>query len=151
MSDDKTTLLRIKIDHSQPVELVTLSESMNGLADLFARFADANNLNQNDDPVRLYVTKVTEGSIVIDLQTLASNLVLFVSDVNAISAFFATVTSVFDYVKGKVSENPRLSKKDAEDYSRILGVAAQDNKASIRFQKCNGVTVINNYTIRPRH
>lgn len=141
--------LRIKIDHSQPIELSALSSSMGALSGLFARAADAQGLEINDDKVRLYVTKVEAGSIILELQPLAQNLQLFTQDFAALTAFCESVFGIIRFCKGLISAvDAQIDKKDAQDAVKLLEPVAQDGVGSLTISHCQGVNVVvNQYNV----
>ena len=132
MDDPK---LRIIIDNKQDVELLEFAAAMASVNMQYRRF-----INQNDDgrkkrsDCKLYVSRVADGSIIIDLCERAPAVLPGVAPL--LVAYSGFLVATFDYLCGKASELPRyrFTKDDFLNIRRMVEVAARAAGNSITLQ-----------------
>lgn len=143
-------MLSIKIENTQPVELATLTESLQSLAAAHARFADERGLTINGDSVRLFVREIKTGSIIVDLVALAANIPLFADQAKSIVDFASHVVDILKFFKGERGDEPAdLKPRDVQDVTKFLGPIANDASSILNVQASDGATVNVNYNMTP--
>lgn len=138
--------LQVIIDNNGDVELFDFVSSMTALNDEYIRFATQNKKKIND--YKLYVNKVSDGSIIIDL--VEKSIDLLPGFVPIIAEFSCFLVDTLDYLCGRKDRLPANYKFAREDYSnfkKIVNIAANNHGNSLKFVGINfGDTInINNY------
>lgn len=128
------TALLVHIEHSKPIEINDLTKTLNAIGGLYSRFALENGANQEIANAKLYVQKIQEGSIdiVFTLQDVALALPI-IAGVNTIVEFYKHIKGLFNKIKNKDKDLPRLTKKDCQDIHDVFSISAKDNKGIIAF------------------
>jgi hypothetical protein len=144
----RTCSRSVTINNSHPVELTSLTESLQSLTAAHARFADARGVSINGDAVRLYVREIKTGSIIVDLIALATNGALFPDQLTTIVDFAKTVVETVRFFKGERDTGPEgLKSRDAADISKFLGPVANDSRSTLNINAGEGSSVTVNYDI----
>ena len=132
-------ILRIHIQHSQPIEVSDFTKTMNGISGLFTSFAQKNGKSKEETHAKLFVSKIHEGSIDIHLLEMATiGLIPFVENSNLIMDFAKHIKSIYDYyVKGEPSR-PELSVPDLKNIHDLVSVPSNDRKGTMSIQVING-------------
>jgi hypothetical protein len=113
--------LSITIQNTRPVELATLTESLQALAAAHARFADEHGVTINGDAVRLFVREIKTGSIIVDLVALAANLPMFPDQIATVVEFSKSLVEIIKFFKGEREGEPEgLERRDAQDVTKFL-------------------------------
>jgi len=122
--------LSLKIENKSPVELNQLTLSLNALAlqyDSFLRKSD--NFNYPKNERKLYISKLEQGSVLIDLIPAVTPLM---QEINSIIEFGTYLKYTFEYFLGKNNDNKyNHTKQDCEQINELLSQTAQDNGSNI--------------------
>lgn len=128
MSD---TILKIKINNNQPVELLELTKSMLALANQYNRYVDKNAEFAAERESKLLVNEVKTGCIEFDLIELVSvSIIPFMDNTNTIIGFAKLVKDIFDYLLRGSTEDakePPLDVSDLKDMSGFVSMVANDS------------------------
>ncbi len=142
MIDDSR--LTIKICNSQLVELSDLSNSFSSFADEYKRHLTQDGVFALPDEVRLYVKEIRTGSIVADLVVLAPYVLPFVEYSKTIISFTEYLKTAYDYLIGKKTEKPQLTKANYENLIGIVNPIAKDKSSQLNIKNTiNGNVVVN--------
>lgn len=124
--------LTLHIDHSGPIELTKLTESLSALAASYARFADKIGLAINGDDVRLYVKEIRSGSIIVELVALATTVPMVIEQARSVLDFARHLAETIKYFRGEAPKPPAdTTAKDAQEVKQLLGPIAADPKATL--------------------
>lgn len=136
MSD---TILKIKINNNNPVELLELTKSMMSLASQYNRFVENNADYTLERKSKLMVREVRAGCIEFDLvEFISASIIPFAENTNTIISFAKSLKSAFNFfVKGE-GEEPKLNVADLKDMSNIMSMTANDTGSNLNFS-----TVVN--------
>lgn len=131
---ENQAVLNITIYNSKPVELLDLTESMNGLGRQYIRFLEKNG-NKVTDDAKLYVREMRTGSIIIelvDLVPLTAPMFVDAENFNHVIDFAKNLKTVYEYFVGK-GEAPQeeLKEQDLRNYSTFLNPIARDKASQI--------------------
>lgn len=123
--------LRIHIENKQPVQLNDLTVSLQALQNEYKTFYKENSekygIGKQD--VKLYINKVKEGSIIVDLMVASMPLI---SDCNAVIQFGNYLKCVFEYFVAKnFNGEKRYKKSTSENIKDLLEVNAKDIRGSV--------------------
>lgn len=141
-------MLSVRLDHSGPMELGLLTESLQALAQAHARYADAHGVTVNGDAVRLFVREIRSGSIIVDLIALSQNAPLFAEQIATIVNFTRNLVEILRYFKGDSTEQPQeLKTRDAQDITKFLGPVAQDVRSHLNLTASDNAVINVHYTV----
>ena len=126
--------LRVKIENTEPVELLDLTRSFLALSDEYARFVADNPGYGELADVKLYVEEIRAGSIIADFvnnaHLIAPAAVLIASDANAIIDFGKHLgAAVKRLLTPTRDEQPPLPKKTLKNIGAVVEPVAKDNGA----------------------
>lgn len=123
---EELTILTLKIENRNPVELLSLTRSMQAISAQFDRF---NKKHGQNSEAKLYVNEVRRGSIILELFNISDTLALipFVENINIVFEFATYLKQIYSYFLGECSEKPPLEASDCEQLSQIVNPVAQDN------------------------
>jgi hypothetical protein len=142
LSTSTEPTLTVTIDHSGPIELELLTESLQALARQHLRFAQREGRIAGDEVARLYVREIRSGSIVVDLVALIATVAMIPEAVNTIVDFTRNIRDVVSYFRGQLESPPEgTSAADAEDIATVLKPIASDPKATVQFVARDNATV----------
>jgi hypothetical protein len=120
------TILSIKIDNNNPIELNQLTLSLNALAcqyDSFLRKSE--NFDFQKSERKLYISRLESGSLFAEL---VAPCLFIVNDLNPILEFGHYLKSIFDFGSGIKKEPPHgLTKKDCNELVQIIEPTASDS------------------------
>lgn len=126
------TALLIHLKHSKPVEINEFTASLNAVGDLYCSFVRENGGCDEQAQAKLYVEKITEGSIMVYLSELVSaNLIPFVENANTIIDFATFLKTVFEYYIHGIGNKPEITIQECRDFGNMLSVVAGDNKGEM--------------------
>jgi hypothetical protein len=107
-------LLQITIDNKQEIELFELASSMASISDQYHRFLRQNKREKVKSESKLFVKKITEGSIILDLCEKAPALLPGVAPLLVEYSHF--LVNTLDYLSGRSSAIPQLYRYLREDF-----------------------------------
>lgn len=142
--------LTLQIEHTGPIELSELAESLEALALQHGRHATAMGAEINGDQVRLYIREIRSGSIIVDLVALTMNYPMFgaMGATNTIVSFAKNLRMLVGYFLGQQKEPPTGTKpEDARDLARLVGPVARDAGANLSIVARENAVVVVNQTI----
>jgi sorbitol-specific phosphotransferase system component IIA len=92
--DSQQSRMVVTFDNNAPIELGDLTLSLYALSDEYRRFVQRDGDSVLDQDVKLYVSKVTEGSVIVELLTAyapyvttAATMLPIINNVNTIVQF----------------------------------------------------------------
>ena len=138
-------ILRITIENQEDIELFEFTNAMQALSNQYYSFLNAKSDTKVRQNYKLYVKKLTHGSIIIDLCEKAPDILPALTPV--IVEFSTYVISTIDYLCGKTKDKLyQLSKIDLQNFKRLLEPIANVSGNKIGFLGINfGTFVIHNY------
>ncbi|HHF4970608.1 TPA: hypothetical protein ACPO3U_001021 [Haemophilus influenzae] len=98
---DKNMKLLIKIDNSEPLQLSTFCQSMEGIAAEYRQFIQDNKIDIEPCEQHIYVEKITQGCFLIELAALVSSTYPLIEQANAILEFGGHLKMIFDWAMNK--------------------------------------------------
>lgn len=132
MSEAKDIRLIVKIENTQPLELLDLTRSLVSLASQFNSYAAKNGDSKESRDAKLYVKDIRSGSVILELIEQATiGVIPFVENVSTVVGFAKHVKSVYDFFLGKSDKKPDLDMSDFKELSQIINPIANDNGSQI--------------------
>jgi len=99
--------LRFKLDTKGPIELDLLAVSLNSFSAEFKRKTIDSAESLYDQNTKLYVTSVSNGSIIADLIPMAGpTAALVAANFHLVAEFCNDLKSTFDFLKGLTKRQP---------------------------------------------
>jgi hypothetical protein len=127
---DNSIKLNLKIENKKPVELNTLTLSLNALSRQYDRYVKQEYSDYTKNERKLYVTKIESGCVFIEL---VPAIMPLLNDMNAIVGFGNFLKYSFEYFLGIREEKKyKYTKKDCSDLSEFLNQTAQDNGSNLK-------------------
>ena len=120
--------LTIDLKNTQPVELVDFTNSLNGLADEYRRFAALRDPEFHED-IRLYIERIETGSIIAKIIEMMPYAMPFVGDANTIVEFCANLKNAIEWLKGSTHAQPEIERHTLENVTRVIEPVAKDGGA----------------------
>jgi len=120
--------IKIKLQHSKPVELSDFSLAFMAIAREFSQFSNSSEFGVPQS--KLYISTIERGSIVADLLAIASQGTVFTDQANSIVEFGASLKSFFSYFKGETEEKPEFDKRKLDNLHDFLEPVAKDHQAN---------------------
>lgn len=143
--DKDVAILQVKIENTQPVDLLDLTGSLSAMASEYKRHLDRIGVELQDQQVKLLVKEVRSGSIEIDLidsinYAVLCGGVLCAGNVNTLIDFAKNMKQMFDWLSGKSKTMPETANDKAalRNCSAIVEPIANDSGSQL-----NIVPVIN--------
>lgn len=138
-SENSNLALRIHIKNSTPIQVSDFTTSINAIGSSFSNFAQKNGCSKELSNAKLYVNKITEGSIDIHLVELVSiGIIPFVENANLIMDFAKHLKSVYDYFTFSKGEKPELTPSELRDLHDMITIPAKDSNGSMDIQVIKG-------------
>ncbi len=138
-SENSNLALRIHIKNSTPIQVSDFTTSINAIGSSFSNFAQKNGCSKELSNAKLYVNKITEGSIDIHLVELVSiGIIPFVENANLIMDFAKHLKSVYDYFTFSKGEKPELTPGELRDLHDMITIPAKDSNGSMDIQVIKG-------------
>jgi len=119
-----TEKITLKLDYSQPVELVDLSLALLSFGNEYARFS--NTSEQGIPESKLYLHKIEQGSIIAEFVAIASQGSVFIDNATALQGFALKLQEVIGYFLGGQKDKPAMDKKQLDQYEAFLQPVAKD-------------------------
>lgn len=150
------TKLKVEIRNRHSIELEDLTSSLGALARQYQRFSSKSDV-ELDWPAKLYIEKITEGSIVAELVPYAHVLAPLIANTSDaielgknVVNFAAYLKKMFDgLLNDEEREEPKFRARDLREISQILDTTAKDTGGEINIEAHTGstvhVTIIHNY------
>ena len=132
-------VLKIKIEHSNPVDLHTFCNSLDSVSSLFTSYANKNGIYTSKSEVGLYVEKVKEGSIELFLGVGTAAYLTFAENANIILDFAKFIKDVYDYYTNLTDKKPKMDINDMKHLHDMLNMVANDNKGVLNIQAVDKV------------
>lgn len=139
--------LQIRIDNKQDVELFEFVSAMASINNEYHRFLTQSQKRKTRTDCRLYVNRVSEGSIVVDLCEKAPEILPSITPLLVEYSFF--LVNTLDYLCGRARTLPayKFNKEDFLNIKKIVEVAANTSGNSLQLQSINfSPTVVINKT-----
>jgi hypothetical protein len=140
-NSSKSGSLRIEIANKHPVELFDLTKSFAAFADEYRRFTSAEGAEAKGDDLRLYVTKIESGSIIAEVAAYAPALapvLPILSDLYSLSQFLMHLKNGYDFLLGRSSERPNITKQSLPNLSNIVEPVAKDQGSQLNIGNVAG-------------
>jgi hypothetical protein len=138
MLENSESKLLIEIKNKRPIELMDLTESMNGLGVQYNRFLTERGGSSSSS--KLYVREMRTGSVIIELMEMLPATAMFANleNYNNVIDFAKHLQSVYNFFRGtSVSDSPMtveatpyvddFSVSELRNYSSIVEPVAKDN------------------------
>lgn len=140
--------LQITIDNKEDVELFEFASSMASLNSQYHRFVNQSKDKKLSNDCKLYVNRVAEGSIVIDLCEKAPEVLPAIMPL--IAEYSTFLIKTLKYLSGKapgLPSNYRFTKEDFNNFTKLLTPVANITGNTLNF-KCfdESSTIIINQT-----
>ncbi len=131
------TKLIVHIQNKHPIELDDLSMSMCALVDQYKKFASISAESTKSRDAKLYVTKVQEGSIIIELKDFlyAAAIPVF-ANFNTIIEFtkhLKKLTDTFYRHKPADGIEDKVSISDCNDIGALLAPVSKENSSQVNY------------------
>lgn len=149
---DLQSLLTVRLENRDPVDLIDLAASFHSLGTQFATYARAHDIDVAKDNIRLYVVKLSEGSIVAQLQPLLEQASFIVENIDVLAGFVTQLDQLIWYFAGKNPDydSSKITKQQAIQVAGIVEPIAKDQGAQININVSDkGKVVINNNYYSP--
>jgi hypothetical protein len=131
-TEAKDVRLVVRIENSQPIELLDLTKSLVSLASQFDKFTSKFGTDKESREAKLYVKEIKTGSVIIELQELATlGLIPFAENINTILDFTHYLQKATRYVLSGKNQKPELSPTDYRELSAIINPVAKDSGSQI--------------------
>jgi len=137
-STNKLPTLQINIENNEDVELFDFVSSMSALNDEYIRFVTQNKKQKPINDFKLYVNKVSDGSIIIDL--VEKTLEILPGMVPLIVEFSCFLVDTLDYLSGRKDNLPlyySFRRENFINYKKIVSIAANNHKNSLNILGIN--------------
>ncbi|QIR12101.1 hypothetical protein [Avibacterium paragallinarum] len=134
---DKNMKLLIEIDNSEPLQLSTFCQSMEGIAAEYRQFIHNNKIDIEPCDQHIYVEKITQGCFLVELAALVSSTYPLIEQASAILEFGGHLKMLFDWATNKGEKPEHLTKNTLKNAHNILEPVAIDPKAQFNFQVSN--------------
>ena len=131
---DKNMKLLIEIDNSEPLQLSTFCQSMEGIAAEYRQFIQDNKIDIESCEQHIYVEKITQGCFLVELAALVSSTYPLIEQANAILEFGGHLKMIFDWAMNKGERPEQLTPAMLKNASNILEPIAIDPKAQFNLQ-----------------
>lgn len=123
--------LSLKINNTKPIELNSLTNSLNALAKEYDTFTKSE-FGIAKTNRKLEIKKLEQGSLIIELVAIA---IPQMQEINTIVAFGKHLISGLDYFVGrKKIENPSFSKTTVNNLGNFVDTIANDSHSSLSIQ-----------------
>lgn len=138
-------ILRITIENKEDIELFEFTNAMQALSNQYYSFLNAKTDTKIRQNYKLYVRKLTHGSIIIDLCEKAPDILPALTPV--IVEFSSYLIATFDYLCGEIKDKLyQLSKNDLLNFKKIFEPIANISGNKIGFLGINFGTININKT-----
>jgi len=147
-------VLTFRFENSHPVELADLTASLQAVARRFSRYVSQNDFDLDENSVKLYVRRISEGSIVVDLTNYAvahaGEVAAYVgaaaggvtiAQTNAVVTFAKNIRDGLNYLVGRGAKPEDMPTSELKDLSKIVEPAAKDGRGNVQITATDGATV----------
>jgi hypothetical protein len=133
---DKEPKIKIVIDNRQDLELFEFANAMSAVNNQYFSFLNADGNKNASGTHKLYIRKLTEGSIIVELCEKAPLLFSIVQPY--LGEFYGYITSVLNYLSGRSKDLLyTLGKSDWVDFKKILEPIANIKNSHLTLIKLN--------------
>ncbi|WGE51254.1 hypothetical protein [Actinobacillus equuli] len=134
---DKSMKLLIEIDNSEPLQLSTFCQSMEGIAAEYNQFIQDNKIDIEPCNQHIYVEKITQGCFIVELAAMVSSTYSIIEQGNAILEFGGHLKMLFDWAMNRGEKPEQLTPTMLKNANNILEPIAIDPKAQFNLQVSN--------------
>jgi hypothetical protein len=142
----KLPILQVSINNQEEIELFELASSMSSISEQYHRFLRQTKKDRVRSDAKLYVQKISHGSIIIDLCEKAVPVLPAIAPLIVEYSIF--LANTLDFLTGKAKNIPEIYnylREDFINFKRILEPVANINGNTIQLTGFNfGKTIINN-------
>ena len=132
------------MDNKEEVDLFEFTNAMAALNNQYFSLLILNGINPIGNDHKLYIKKISNGSIIIDFCEKIQPMLGYVEPF--IGIFAKYIVSVMDYLIGKSTFlTTILNKKDFNDFKKIFMIVAKTNGNILNILSMNVNSPINNY------
>lgn len=122
------TVLKIHIEHTKPIEVSDFIKSLNAVNSLYTSFARRSGEGKDVANSKLYVEKITEGSVIVYFcELVTANLIPFVENFNAMFEFAGYLKRVLEYFARGKGEKPQLNRQECINFKDVVSIVSADN------------------------
>jgi hypothetical protein len=147
--------LTFRYENSRPVELADLTTSLQAVARRFSRYVTQSGFELEEESVKLYVRRISEGSIVVDLTNVlvahgseiasaagggAATATAF-AQANAVVTFSKNLRDGLNYLVGRGAKPSDMPASELKDLAKIVEPVAKDGKGNMHITASDGATV----------
>jgi hypothetical protein len=140
--------ITLKIEHAEPLELLAVSRSLARLGQRYARLARIDDA----DKTQLYIKRITEGSLIVDLSplvVLGAAVVASPEAFNTSIEFVKNLKMFVDYFLGKGPRPPEVTTKDCDEIRDIIQPVAVQSDGLFNIQATEGGSVAVTINLNP--
>ena len=132
---DNESILDIKINNEQPVELIDLTESLFSIGDEYRNYLDQLPDIRESKEFKLVIKEIKTGTIETILMEIAPLVIPFAESTVALVEFAKYLQKCVLWFTGKNKEKPEnLSKRSLDNLSKIVNPIAKDNGSQMIIQ-----------------
>lgn len=137
--------IQFDLDYKDPIEISEFTKSLNAISNEYKKFIDDTYGAEQPVNAKLYVEKITEGSILTTLVEYSDFAIPFLVDVNTVYEFGKHLKEAFSYFSGqtKKGENLELDVQDLNNLKSIISPGTETgNKIEISVVGNNNLVVL---------
>jgi hypothetical protein len=138
-------VLNFKIENSQPIELLDLTQALASLGEQYKRFLQSHpDLPHAPEP-KLFVKEIRAGSIEAELVEYAQFVLPYIQTTVTLVNFAKHLQQVFEYFSAKADVvKPKMDRIDYEQIGKIINPVAKDGGAQFFVKATHGGNVVVN-------
>jgi len=118
----------------EPVSLKDLTQSLNAFAAEYRSAQKRTSTTFQQDKAELYITQISEGSIIATLSPMVPIGMALVENANAVIDFSQHLKSVVGYLLGKKEGAPKLTKPAVKNVMNLVEPIARENNSALIIQ-----------------
>lgn len=137
-TDIADAVLQIRINNTQPIDLIDYSNSMLNFGNEYSDFISRSDNHLAPEDIKLYVREIKTGSIITDLVAIAPGLMAFAEHTNTVIDFTKHIKGLTSYLLGKTNLRPSgLSKPSLNRLIKIVEPVAIDGGSTLQIDASN--------------
>lgn len=126
-------MLTVKIDNTQPIDLIDLTKSLTALAQEFRDFTDEGQPDVQD--IKLYIKELRSGSVIADLIPIAQQADWLLDHKDLLGAFISNFSDLANYfLTGKTPPKALPTQEQAKRLAQIVEPVAKDAGGQFNMQ-----------------
>ena len=138
--------MTVTYENSKPIELADLTTSLQALSRRFSRFAAQNDLQIEDETVKLFIKEIRPGSVIVELVNLVTShatassgllgvgLGATVTQANSIITFAKSIGDGLSKLAGKGGSSKDIPTSELRDLAKIVEPIARDSGGQLHIE-----------------